>query len=148
MQGAARDGKEYHYRIRHMGHGGVLRSVIGGLGVCPQKPRAGSTTLRSSFRIPQSAQFVLGEPTEGRFPGYSSLPVTVIVNGRKETEQFQLSLDGKRVLRVQEFGLISDPLESITTGSRPVRGNPEATASCLMTYSVLTALRCTPPSPG
>jgi hypothetical protein len=106
------------------------------------------TTLRSSFRIPQSAQFVLGEPTEGRFPGYSSLPVTVIVNGRKETEQFQLSLDGKRVLRVQEFGLISDPLESITTGSRPVRGNPEATASCLMTYSVLTALRCTPPSPG
>ena len=98
----------------------------------PDSRRRIETTWRSSFRIPQSAQLVLGEPTEGRFPGYSSLPVTVIINGRKEVEQFQFSSDGKVLLRVQEFRLITDPLNSIDLTSRPVRGNPEAPVTLVM----------------
>ncbi len=98
----------------------------------PDARRRIETTLRSSFRIPQSAQLVLGEPTEGRFPGYSSLPVTVIINGRKETEQFHFSSDGKALLRVQEFKLMTDPLNSIDLTSRPVRGNPEAPVTLVM----------------
>ena len=56
--------------------------------------------VRSHFKLPDVISVTLGTPKASEFAGYDTLPITFEGGGQKNTYDFLLSKDGKKLLRL------------------------------------------------
>ena len=82
--------------------------------------------VRSKFNIPPDYNVMLGARRPSQVPGYESLPVMLVRNGKTTDIDFLISTDNTKLARLETFDLIKDPSFNIDTANRPVRGNPDA----------------------
>ena len=83
-------------------------------------------TIRSQFNIPQEYDVAIGARKPSNISGYQELPVTVSKGTRSQTISFLISVDGKKLARLETYDLTRDPSSAIELVGRPVRGNPDA----------------------
>ncbi len=92
----------------------------------PEINRHIEVLVRSQFNVPQDYTVTIGARKPSQFPGYETLPI-VFTRGPKTTPfDFLISTDGKTLARLETFDLTKNPIFSIDTSGRPVRGNPAA----------------------
>jgi protein-disulfide isomerase len=82
--------------------------------------------VRSQFDIPQDYAVTLGTREPSKVAGYDTLPVTLSRGAKTTSVDFLISTDGKTLARLETFDLVKNPVFTIDTAGRPIRGNPEA----------------------
>lgn len=82
--------------------------------------------IRSQYDIPPDYQLAFGRKTRGALPGYDDLPITFSHSGKRVDFNFLLSQDGKKLSRLQESDLTSDPWKAIQINSRQTQGSSDA----------------------
>jgi protein-disulfide isomerase len=92
----------------------------------PQQNRRIEVLVRSQFNVPQDIDLSIGARTPSKVAGYQTLPVTLSHGGRKQVIDFLVSDDGKTLARLDTFDLANNPVFSIDTFGRPIRGNLKA----------------------
>ncbi|HEY3626062.1 MAG TPA: thioredoxin domain-containing protein [Terracidiphilus sp.] len=98
----------------------------------PQAPSDAALTrrievmVRSKFNIPPDYNLLLGPRKASQIPGYDSLDVMLVRNGKTTNIDFLISSDNTKLARLETFDLVKDPSLNIDVANRPVRGNPEA----------------------
>jgi len=106
------------------------------VGCKAQPPQQSSTDLdtnrhievlvRSQFNVPQDYAVTIGDRKPSDIPGYDALTI-VFSRGPKTTPfDFLISKDNKTLARLEKFDLANDPVFTIDTAGRPIRGNPAA----------------------
>ncbi len=115
--------------------------VVASFGCSAQEPARGTRLdpqaklrierqVREFFRLPPQIQVEAGELRASEFPGYDAVDITLSGGGRSQTLQFQLSKDGKTLLRVNKLDLTKDPyqetMDKIDLKGRAIRGNKDA----------------------
>ncbi|HYN15051.1 MAG TPA: thioredoxin domain-containing protein [Terriglobales bacterium] len=61
--------------------------------------------VRSHFKLPDAVSVTLGTPKASEFAGYDTLPITFEGGGQKNTFDFLLSKDGKKLLRLTNIDI-------------------------------------------
>jgi len=61
--------------------------------------------IRAHFKVPDAVTITLGVPKRSEFSGYDTLPVTFEGPGQKNTYEFLLSKDGKKLLRLTDVDI-------------------------------------------
>ncbi len=82
--------------------------------------------VRSKFNVPPDYSVLLGQRKPSQVPGYDSLPVMLVRNGKTTNVDFLISADNSKLARLETFDLVKDPAFNIDVANRPVRGNPDA----------------------
>jgi protein-disulfide isomerase len=82
--------------------------------------------VRSKFNIPPDYNVLLGQRKPSQVPGYDSLDVMLVRNGKTTNIDFLISTDNSKLARLETFDLVKDPAFNIDVANRPVRGNPDA----------------------
>ena len=82
--------------------------------------------VRSKFNVPPDYNVLLGPRKPSQIPGYDSLQVMLVRNGKTTNVDFLISSDNSKLARLETFDLVKDPSFNIDVANRPVRGNPDA----------------------
>jgi protein-disulfide isomerase len=82
--------------------------------------------VRSKFNVPPDYNLLLGPRKPSQVPGYDSLSVMLVRNGKTTNIDFLIATDNTKLARLETFDLVKDPSFNIDVANRPVRGNPEA----------------------
>ena len=61
--------------------------------------------IRAHFKVPDAVTVTVGAPKPSQFSGYDSLPVTLGGPEQKNTYEFLLSKDGKKLLRLTDIDI-------------------------------------------
>jgi len=61
--------------------------------------------VRAHFKVPDAVTVRLGTPKPSEFTGYDTLPITFEGGGQKNTHDFLLSKDGKKLLRLTDIDI-------------------------------------------
>jgi protein-disulfide isomerase len=64
--------------------------------------------VRAHFKVPNTVTVTLGAPKSSEFSGYDTLPITFEGMGQKNTFDFLLSKDGKKLLRLTDIDITSE----------------------------------------
>jgi hypothetical protein len=76
--------------------------------------------------VPPVYEIRLGARSKSNVEGYDALPVTFIHEDKQTLVEFLVSRDGLTLARLEKFDLTNNPVLSIDTERRPVRGAPTA----------------------
>lgn len=79
--------------------------------------------LRARFKIPSRVSLEIGERTPSEFAGYDQITVTLVAQGRKSSNTFLLSKDGKTLAQISKMDVSKDPF---AIENRPTRGTADA----------------------
>lgn len=113
-------------------------TVLLALGCSAQQPAATQDLnrrierqIRSTFKVPGYVDLQVGPKTSGSdIPGYDKIAVTFSRGESKQTHDFLVSSDGKKLLSVTTMPLDKDPyaetMAKIDTTGRPFRGAKDA----------------------
>jgi protein-disulfide isomerase len=83
-------------------------------------------TVRTEFSLPQTYNVSIGARKQSAFSGYDDLPVTISTGGHSQVIEYLISIDNKKLARLNTFDLTKDPGSDIDVANRPIRGNPAA----------------------
>ena len=83
-------------------------------------------TVRTEFSLPQTYNVSIGARKQSAFSGYDDLPVTISTDGHSQVIEYLISIDNKKLARLNTFDLTKDPGSDIDVTNRPIRGNPAA----------------------
>jgi len=83
-------------------------------------------TVRTEFSLPQTYNVSIGARKQSAFSGYDDLPVTISTDGHSQVIEYLISIDNKKLARLNTFDLTKDPGSDIDVANRPIRGNPAA----------------------
>jgi len=61
--------------------------------------------VRAHFKVPDAVTVTVGTPKPSEFTGYDMLPITFEGGGQKNTHDFLLSKDGKKLLRLTDIDI-------------------------------------------
>ncbi len=61
--------------------------------------------VRAHFKVPDAVTVTVGTPKPSEFTGYDTLPITFDGGGQKNTHEFLLSKDGKKLLRLTNIDI-------------------------------------------
>jgi len=95
----------------------------------PKIDRRIEVQVRSQLNVPPDWQISVGARNKSDIAGFDNVPITfssIADPARKQTLEFLISKDGNTLARLSKWDISKDPTASISTSSRPVRGNPEA----------------------
>jgi protein-disulfide isomerase len=92
----------------------------------PSLERKIELLIRSQFSVPPEYDIQLGPRIKSNVDGYDTLPVTFVHGDKRTSVEFLVSGDGSTLARLEKFDLKNNPLLSIDTNGRPVRGTPTA----------------------
>jgi protein-disulfide isomerase len=92
----------------------------------PSLERKIEVLIRSQFSVPPEYDILLGARTKSNIEGFDNVPVTFIFKSKLTSVEFLVSSDGLTLARFEKFDLSSNPVLSIDTAGRPVRGAPTA----------------------
>jgi protein-disulfide isomerase len=92
----------------------------------PSLERKIELLIRSQFSVPPDYDIQQGVRIKSNVEGYDTLPVTFIHGDKRTSVEFLVSGDGSTLARLEKFDLKSNPLLSIDTNGRPVRGTSTA----------------------
>jgi protein-disulfide isomerase len=82
--------------------------------------------IRDKFNLPPDLVITTGTRTPSPFNGYDNLPVTLSYQGKSQQTSFLLSADGTRLVQMNTYDLVGDPVFHIDIAGHPLRGNPNA----------------------
>jgi len=91
-----------------------------------QQNRRIEVLVRSQFNVPQDIDVSIGTRSSSPVNGFQALPVTLSHGGRKQVINFLISDDGNTLARLDTYDLANNPLFSIDTFGRPIRGDLKA----------------------
>ena len=83
-------------------------------------------TVRTEFSLPQTYNVSIGARRQSAFSGYDDLSVTISSGGHSQVIEYLISIDNKKLARLNTFDLTKDPGSDIDVANRPIRGNPAA----------------------
>ena len=83
-------------------------------------------SVRTEFSLPQTYNVSIGARKQSAFSGYDDLPVTISTDGHSQVIEYLISIDNKKLARLNTFDLTKDPGSDIDVANRPIRGNPAA----------------------
>jgi protein-disulfide isomerase len=92
----------------------------------PSSTRQIEVLLRSQYSVPPDYDILFGARSESDIPGFDTLPVTFVHQGKQTTSDFLISKDSCTLARLEEFDIRHNPALSIDVSHRPIRGNPDA----------------------
>ncbi len=92
----------------------------------PSNARQIEVLLRSQYSVPPDYQVILGVGSGSDIPGFDTLPVTFVHEGKQTAVDFLISKDGGTLARLEKFEVKRNPAFSIDVSNRPVRGNIDA----------------------
>src|SRR4051812_13943108 len=80
----------------------------------PEVQRTAEHHIRQYVELSPDAKVTFGalRPTSD-VPGYRSLPVTIVDQGKTRSFDFLISADGKQMLYLSRFDLATDPYEEV-----------------------------------
>ncbi len=103
---------------------------------CKAQPASSATSLdtnrrievlvRAQFNVPENYSVNVGPRKPSDIPGYDAVTITFSRAPKSSTFDFLLSKDGAKLARLETFDLEKNPVFSINTAGRPIRGNPDA----------------------
>jgi protein-disulfide isomerase len=73
--------------------------------VSPEAYQRIEQQVRAHFKLPDAILVTLGTPKPSEFAGYDTLPITFEGGGQKNTYDFLLSKDGKKLLRLTNIDI-------------------------------------------
>lgn len=82
--------------------------------------------VRDKYSVPSNVAVAIGTQTPSQFNGYRNLPVVLSYGGKSQRVDFLLSTDDTKLVRMESFDLLADPVFHIDIAGRPIRGNPDA----------------------
>lgn len=82
--------------------------------------------VRSQFSVPQDYAVTIGARKPSDIPGYDAITITFSRGTKTTPFDFLISKDSKTLARLETFDLEKDPVFTIDTTGRPIRGNPAA----------------------
>jgi len=106
-----------------------------------EQARRVEVLIRSQYDIPPDYGLTLGRASRSALPGYYDLPVTFSHKGKHVDFNFLLSRDGKRLARLQESDLTSDPWRSIHTAPHQTRDEPDSKVT-IVVFDDLACVFC------
>ena len=83
-------------------------------------------SVRTEFSLPQTYNVSIGARRQSAFSGYDDLSVTISSGGHSQVIEYLISIDNKKLARLNTFDLTKDPGSDIDVANRPIRGNPAA----------------------
>lgn len=94
--------------------------------VSPDTNRRIEVLVRAQFNVPQDYSVNVGPRKPSDIPNYDAVTITFSRGPKNSSFDFLLSKDGSKLARLETFNLEKDPVFSINTAGRPIRGNPNA----------------------
>jgi protein-disulfide isomerase len=82
--------------------------------------------VRDEYNLPSDCAVVVGVRGPSQFAGFDELPITISYAGKSQVVHFLLSANGEKLVRMDSFDLLSDPVFHIDIAGRPVRGDRHA----------------------
>jgi protein-disulfide isomerase len=92
----------------------------------PSLERKIELLIRSQFSVPSDYDILLGARSKSSIEGYDILPVTFIHEDKRTPVEFLISRDGSTLARLEKFDVNQNPVLTIDTDRRPLRGTPTA----------------------
>jgi protein-disulfide isomerase len=89
-------------------------------------------TLRIFYRVPPTYDVTVTAAGVSEYPGWQKLSVAFSAGDHKQTNDFLLSDDGKRLLRYVPLDVVANPGPQIDITGRPVRGSKDAKVSVVV----------------
>jgi len=77
--------------------------------------------VRSHFKLPEAVSVTVGTPKASEFSGYDTLPITFEGGGQKNTYDFLLSKDGKKLLRLTDIDITPETYARTLTQDTAMR---------------------------
>lgn len=95
----------------------------------PKVNRRIEILVRSQLNVPQDWNVDVGARAKSDISGFDTVPITFSSStdpSKHQTLSFLISKDGNTLARLSKWDLSKNPADSISTDSRPVRGNAQA----------------------
>ncbi|HVW76535.1 MAG TPA: thioredoxin domain-containing protein [Alloacidobacterium sp.] len=95
----------------------------------PKVDRRIEILVRSQLNVPQDWNVEVGARAKSEISGFDTVPITFSSStdpSKRQTLNFLISKDGNTLARLSKWDLSKNPADSISTDSRPVRGNAQA----------------------
>ena len=92
----------------------------------PCSTAASKSPFAPSSACPRTYNVSIGARKQSAFSGYDDLPVTISTDGHSQVIEYLISIDNKKLARLNTFDLTKDPGSDIDVANRPIRGNPAA----------------------
>ncbi|WP_158752400.1 thioredoxin domain-containing protein [Acidobacterium sp. S8] len=95
----------------------------------PKVDRRIEILVRTQLNVPQDWNVEVGARSKSDIAGYDTVPITfssATDPTKRQSLNFLISKDGNTLARLSKWDLSKDPSDEISTGNRPMRGNPQA----------------------
>ena len=98
--------------------------------ISPEQTRRIEHQVRAYYNLPPRVNITVGPLHPSEFPNYDALTIHLEGEDQKSDYDFQLSKDGKTLLKMTKLDLTVDPylekMKKIDLGGRAIRGNKDA----------------------
>ena len=117
--------------------------LIAGSLLTPELARRVEVTLREKANLPPESTVNVGGRRPSEFPGYDTVLVTVVNEGRVSRPiVFLLATDGKTLAQLTKFDISADPKTLVSGSGRPGRGGTEAAPVQIVNFDDLECPFC------
>jgi protein-disulfide isomerase len=94
-----------------------------GSGLSPDAEARIKRLVRNHKHLKEEVTITLGPRKPSQFAGYDELTITMSLGKQSLVEEYYITKDGEKLLQITE---LKDPMASINTSGRPVRGGNNA----------------------
>jgi protein-disulfide isomerase len=115
-----------------------------GTPLTPEAARRVEILLRQKAQLPPGSTVQVGPRTQGPFPGYDQIAVSVTSDEGKVSRpiNFLISTDGKTLAQFTKFDISADPRTMVSGAGRPFRGGSPSAPVLIVVFDDLECPYC------
>ena len=111
--------------------------------VSPDMARRIEVLIRSKSEVPYNYEFHIGQLSPSDIPGYDSVTVEFVADGKSSKPiVFLLSKDGKTLAQFSKYDISKDPKLAVSGAGRPSRGGQENAPVLIVVFDDLECPFC------